>query len=190
MRPLALTLVACSMCAGHAFADDDASADDPVVDGLAVDGTRPDGRVIVEGATVIPRNFYWSIGAGWVTRLTGPDGGPSLEAEVYPGGRFGRVGFTAYFRGQLELDGLDIGLITAGLTYEAAASRPKLTLNMHAEVGFTYGESFPVVGVGVKTQLWIKGPFAVAINSTGHMLLDGTDSRLQLGTSLLIAIGM
>lgn len=173
MRSLALALAACCLLVGHARADDD--SDDPIV---------------VEGPAVVERNFYWSVGAGWFFPLTGPDGGPAFEAEVYPGGRFGRFGVTAYYRGLNEANGLDVGLVTAGVTYEAAATRPKLILNMHAEAGFSYGESYPVVGGGVKTQLWIKGPFAIALNSTAHFFVDGTDTRLQLGSVLLIAIGM
>jgi hypothetical protein len=176
MRTLALALAACCLFVGHARADDDDSA--------------ADEPIIVEGATVIPRNFYWSVGAGWLIPLTGPDGGPAVEAEVHPGGRFGRVGFTAYFHGLNNADGVDVGLVTVGLTYEAAASRPKLILNMHAEAGFSYGESYPVVGAGVKTQLWIKGPFAIALNSMGHFFVDGTDTRLQLGSVLLVVVGM
>ena len=174
MRPLAVALVVCSLCGGRAVADDGDGA--------------PAEPVIVEPAPVVPRSLYWSLGVGWLGALTGPDSGPSFEAELFPGGRFGRVGFTAYLRGQQKLDGLDAGLVAAGLTYEAAATRPRLTLNMHAEAGFTYGQSFPVVGGGVKTQLWLKGPFALALNTTGHLLLDGIDSRLQLGTALLVEI--
>ena len=44
------------------------------------------------------------------------------------------------------------------------------------------------MGGGVQTQLWIKWPFAVALDGNGALIVDGTDTVLALSSSLQLRV--
>ncbi len=80
------------------------------------------------------------------------------------------------------------GLVTAGLLYEAAASRPRLALDLHADIGADLGERAPLVGGGLRTTIGIIGPLGVVLDGGGYLVIDGVDNtRLQLQGALMLA---
>lgn len=136
------------------------------------------------------RPWRGGIGAGGYLALTGPaTTGVTAVAELLPGGHLGRWG------GRMEArslddpqDGIDAGLVMGGVTYEAGASRPRLAMALHAEVGAalsTGADPLPAVGAGLRTTLWIIGPLALAADSTATFVWDGVD-----GSELLLASGL
>jgi len=138
------------------------------------------------GTAKPPRPVHWGIGVGGFGAVTGPaDYGPAAELELYPGGRFGRYGVRAEYRG---FDNFDAGMVCVGLTFEAGASRPTLQLALHADVGFTYSDTKPVAAAGVQWQLWLSPPFGISLDSGGYLIIDGTDSRLALASAITVRI--
>lgn len=134
------------------------------------------------------RPLHGSVGAGGALVLTGEQGDRTraeLVAEVMPRGRFGAlVAWRAFDYTATEPRD---GLVLAGVIYEAAASRPRLVLALHAEVGADLDQRAPVVGGGVRTTLAIVGPLGLALDAGGYLVLDGIDdSRLQLQSSTSI----
>ena len=132
------------------------------------------------------RKLHWSSTLGWFTATTGPlSHGPAWEAELYPGGGLGRFGIGLYYRGDREMAP---GTVLLGLAYEAAASRPRLVLGLHADIGFDVGNRLPVVGGGLRTLLAVSGPFVVSANLTGHLFYDGIDTRLGLASTFSVGL--
>ncbi len=131
------------------------------------------------------RSMHYGVGVGGYAAITGPASwGPAVEMELSPAGAFGRSGARIELRG---FEGWDAGLLTAGLTYEVGASRPRLVLALHAEAGTTYGEEFcPAAGAGSQLQFFLAGPLAVGVDATATLIYDGVDSALALGTSLTL----
>lgn len=126
--------------------------------------------------------FHFSATAGWYGALTGPSPhGPAAELEILPGGIFGHLGAGAYYRGH---ERLERGLVALGLVYEVGAARPRLTMSLHADVGYDLASELPVVGAGVRSCLGVTGPLVVSSDLTAHMFLDGIDSRLGFALTL------
>jgi len=137
------------------------------------DAERPAARV------------HGSAGAGGALVLTG-DGGDRarLEAAIDVKLR-GRLGALAAWR---AFDDRHRGLVTAGLVYEAGAARPRLVLDLHADLGADLDAGAPLAGAGVRTTLGIAGPLGLVLDSGGYLVIDGLDgTRLQLQTSALLA---
>ncbi|MBT8495403.1 MAG: hypothetical protein KJO07_20310 [Deltaproteobacteria bacterium] len=130
------------------------------------------------------REFRAAVLVGGYLALTGPaDVGGQAVIAVKPGGRFGaRLSARSYD------DQLDCGVIAAGVTYEAAAARPRLVLDLFAEAGFDTSERV-VVGGGVHTKLFVIGPLALAGETGVHLFMDGLDSSLAISGSLLVGLG-
>jgi hypothetical protein len=130
------------------------------------------------------RALHGSAGVGGTLVLTG-DGGDRarLDAvvEVKPRSRFG--GLVAW----RAFDDHHHGLVTAGVVYEGAAARPRLVLDLHAELGADLDARVPLVGGGIRTTLTIIGPLGVALDTGAYLVLDGIDrTRLQLQTSTVL----
>ncbi|HWU88884.1 MAG TPA: hypothetical protein VN253_16575, partial [Kofleriaceae bacterium] len=80
------------------------------------------------------------------------------------------------------------GLVCAGLVYEAASSRPRLVLDLHAELGADLDIAAPLAGGGVRATIAVAGPLGVVVDSGGYLVIDGiAETRLQLQTAALIA---
>lgn len=132
------------------------------------------------------RGLHGSAGIGGTLVMTGARGDRlRLDAtfDLKPRSRYGFVlGWRAF-------DEDHHGLVTAGLAYEGAASRPRLVLDLHADIGFDLDTRRPLVGGGLRTTLMIIGPFGVVLDTGGYLVIDGVDnSRLQLqGATLLSA---
>jgi hypothetical protein len=134
------------------------------------------------------RPFHGSIGAGGGLLLAGENGGNrgrlSAEVDVLPGGAFGRFGGLVAWR---AVDGDHAGLVCAGLVFEAAASRPLLVLDLHADAGADLDQRAPLVGGGIRTTLTIIGPLGVALDTGLYVVIDGVDhSRLVVESNAMV----
>ncbi len=138
------------------------------------------------------RPAHWAIGVGGFSSLEGlADFGPAAEVELYPGGRFGRWGARAAFLG-LGND-VDGAIVTAGLTYTAGAARPHLHLGLHGELAATVDEPGGArvgAGGGLQAQLWLKGPLALGLDSTVHVLYRDGDLAIHLASAFTLRISL
>lgn len=131
------------------------------------------------------RPVHGSFSAGGALLLTGDDGSrqrAELELDVEPQSRFGAV---VAWRG---FDQNRHGLVTAGLIYEGGAARPRLVLDLHADLGVDLDLHAPAVGGGIRTVLTLIGPLALALDTGAYLVIDGVDhSRLQIQSGLGLA---
>lgn len=138
------------------------------------------------------RPIHGSAGAGGALVLLGEDG-DRLRSEVSLDlkwrSRYGAiVGWRAFDAGSLG-DGDHRGLVTAGLVYEAGAARPRLVLDLVAEVGADLDQEAPLVGGGIRNTLTVVGPLGVVLHTAAYLVIDGIDdSRLHVQSNLLVAL--
>ena len=132
------------------------------------------------------RSWSGGVGAGaWVARGGPASSGLSAVATLSPGGPLGRLGLRLEARtAGGDDDDFDRGLFLAGATYEAAASRPRLSISLHGEVGALAPDPRAAAGGGGEVQLWVIGPLALALGASAHVLEDGLDSELVLACGL------
>ncbi|ACY17953.1 hypothetical protein [Haliangium ochraceum] len=141
-----------------------------------------------EGAGEAGPVAHWAVGAGSFLGLTGPAAfGLAAEAQMvprfWPGPYFG---LGVRYRG---FRGLASGLVAAGPVFQAAATRPHLAIEMHASAGLRYGPAEPVFGAGVRTQLGLWGPLALALSADGYASFDGARLRLAVMPALMLVLG-
>ena len=154
---------------------------------LALGGLAPAPARAEPDAEPTPgRRFHGSVGAGGALLLTG-DGGDRARletaADVKLGGRYG-----ALLAWRAIGDGRR-GLATAGLVFEAGAARPRLVLDLHADLGADLDARAPLAGGGIRTTLGIAGPLGVVFDSGAYLVIDGVDgTRLQIQSSALVAV--
>ena len=139
--------------------------------------------VLLVGVARADRAIHGSAGVGGSLLATGAQGDRfrlDLTFDVKPRSRYGAVvGWRAF-------DQDHHGLVTAGLAYEGAASRPRLVLDLHADLGFDLDAKRPLVGGGIRSTLMIVGPFGVVLDTGGYLVIDGVDnSRFQLQSAML-----
>ena len=79
------------------------------------------------------------------------------------------------------------GLLTAGLSFEAAAARPRLVIALHADAGADLDARAPLAGAGIRLTVGVLGPLGVVLDGGGYLVIDGDDTRLQIQSSLLLA---
>jgi hypothetical protein len=134
--------------------------------------------------TAHARPIHGSVGIGGSFLTTGNDGDAArgeLEVDLEPDSRYGAL---------LALRGVaqhHHGLLMAGLIYEAAAARPTLVLDLHADAGADLDHRAPLVGGGLRATLGLLGPIGVALDTGGYLVIDGVDhTRLVLSTSVSI----
>jgi hypothetical protein len=141
--------------------------------------------------------FRFSIGGGGAVLILGSEGERwrgLYQLDLYPGGRLGHWGLSLAARSILFDPYGEAGMVTAGAIYEAAASRPRLIMALHGDLGVTYGpdggdDVRPVVGGGLKTHLGIIGPLAIATDLTAHLVLgDSDDLALVISAGAMIAL--
>ncbi len=130
------------------------------------------------------RPLHGSVGAGGTVVVTGSQGDRlrfDLAVDLKPRSRYGvLVAWRAF-------DQEHRGLVTAGLVFEGAAARPRLVIDMHADVGVDLDQRAPLVGGGLRFTIGIVGPLGVVYDGTAFIVLDGIDdSRFQLQSTLLL----
>jgi hypothetical protein len=130
------------------------------------------------------RPFHGSLGVGGSLLATGARGDSArLDAivDLKPRSRFG--GLLAW----RAFDEDHRGLVTAGLVYEAGAARPRLVLDLHADVGVDLDNKAPLAGGGLRTSIAILGPVGIALDTGALLVVDGLDdTRLQIYTAALL----
>ncbi len=130
------------------------------------------------------RGVHGSAGVGGSVVLTGDQGDRmrlEVVVELKPRSRFGGVLAWRAF------DDDHRGLVMAGVVYEGAAARPRLVLDLHAELGADLDARRPLAGGGIRATLTIIGPLGLVLDTGAYLVLDGLDrSRLQLQSSTLL----
>lgn len=132
------------------------------------------------------RPWHGSVGGGTSFLLTGADGDRhrfELELDVKPASRYGgHVAWRAF-------DDVHRGLLMGGLVYEAGAARPRLVVDLHADVGVDLDRVAPVAGGGVRTTLTIWKMIGLALDAGGYLVVDGIDdTRLVLASSAALVV--
>jgi hypothetical protein len=138
------------------------------------------------GAAHADRAFHGSFGAGSTLVLTGDQGDRSRFDAAFDLKLRSRYGLLAAWR---AFDPDRHGLVTLGLEYEGAASRPRLVLDLHADAGVDLDRPAPLVGAGIRTTLMIIGPLGLVLDTSAFAVIDGVaGSRLQLEGNALLAV--
>ncbi len=133
------------------------------------------------------RPFHGSIGVGGDLLLTGSEGDRNRLDAAFDFKFHSRLGVTLSWRA-IEPRATDHhrGLVMGGLVFEGAASRPRLVLDLHGELGADLDARRPLFGGGIRPTLGIIGPLGLVFDSGLYFVIDGFHSRLQLQTSTLL----
>lgn len=130
------------------------------------------------------RPIHGSAGIGASFLLTGALGDRNrfeAELDLEPRSRFGAL---------LALRGFDDhhkGIACAGLVYEAGAARPRIVLDLHADIGADLDQRAPMVGAGIRTTITLIGPLGIALDSGGYLVIDGVAAtRMVIGSGVMI----
>lgn len=136
------------------------------------------------------RPWHGSAGVGGSLVLAGAQGDRlrlDVAVDLKPASRYG---VSLAWRGiePKDTDHHD-GLLIAGVVYEGAASRPRLVLDLHADVGFDLDARRPLFGGGIRPTLTIYGPLGLVFDTGVYVIVDGLDdTRVQLMSSTLLAV--
>ena len=132
------------------------------------------------------RPWHGRLGAGSGLAFTGSGGDRlryELALDLEPRSRYGLT------LGWRQFDEDHRGLLVAGLLYEAAAARPRLTIDFHADVGIDLDDPHPLIAGGLRTTVGIVGPFAVVLDLTPYLVLGNYRAlRLQITGAALLAL--
>jgi len=131
-------------------------------------------------------DWHGSIGGGGSLLVTGDNGGHRTRLDGELDVSYGRYGGLVALR---TFDSTHDGLVFAGLVYEAAAARPTLVLDFHADAGYDLDVHAPVAGGGLRTTVAIVGPLGVALDTGFYVVIDGVDNtRLVIDTNAMIVV--
>src|SRR5687767_14004494 len=133
-----------------------------------------------------PPRFHGSLSAGGSLLLTGAGGDATrfdASISIQPWRRFGAV--LAVRASDEEPRAM---MLTAGVEYQAAASRPRLVMALYADAGVETAGTDPVIGAGLRTTLVVVGPLGVIADTGFHLVLDPDDLRMVIGSALMIAV--
>jgi hypothetical protein len=137
---------------------------------------------------VKPQPWHASAGLGGSFLLTG-DGGDATRFDAAISFQFPRSKLGVVVAGRAFDDKPRDALVTAGVEYQAAASRPRLVLTLYADVGLETAGKHGVAGFGTRTVFRIIGPLAVIADTGFHFVLDGLDdTTLVIGSALMIGV--
>ncbi len=132
------------------------------------------------------RGVHGSVGGGGALLLTGHDDKRlryEVELDIEPSSRYG--GLIAW-RG---FDDVHKGMLLGGVVFEGAAARPRLVLDLHADVGADLDQRAPVIGGGLRAVLMVWGPFGLAFDNGAYLVIDGIDNtRLRLMGSTAVVV--
>ena len=132
------------------------------------------------------RPMHGSVGGGSSFLLTGHGDDRTrfeLALDIEPASRFG--GHLAW----RAFDDKHRGLLLGGLVYEAGAARPRLVVDLHADIGADLDVYAPVAGGGVRTTLTIWRFIGIGLDSGAYLVIDGVDdTRLVIATSASLVV--
>lgn len=147
--------------------------------------------LLLVAATAHARPYHGSLAIGGATLATGSDGDRlrnEVSLDLKPASRYGVIlgyrGWDAYSLG----DGAHAGFVTAGVVFEAGASRPRLVLDLVGEVGWDLDQDAPLAGAGIRSTIGVIGPLAVVLHGSLYVVVDGADTRVQLQGNLLVGL--
>jgi hypothetical protein len=136
------------------------------------------GLCALTSAAHAERPVHGSVGIGGPLLLTAHDDNRlrlEIELDIEPASRYG--GFVAW----RAFDDKSHGMLLGGLIFEPAAARPRLVVDLHADVGADLDQTAPVIGGGIRTTLTIWGPLGIALDTGAYLVIDGVDdTRLRL----------
>lgn len=141
--------------------------------------------LLLAGTAHADRPVHGSVGGGSSLVLTAHDDNRlryELELDLEPGSRYG--GFVAW----RAFDDEHHGMVLGGLVFEAGAARPRLVVDLHADVGADLDQKAPVVGGGIRATLTLYKWFGIALDNGAYLVIDGVDDtrlRLMGSTSLV-----
>lgn len=137
---------------------------------------------------VKPQPWHAAAGVGGSLLLSG-DGGDATRFDAAISFQFPRSRFGVVAAGRAFDDNPRDALVTAGVEYQAAASRPRLVLTLYADIGLETAGTHAVAGFGTRTVFRIIGPLAVIADTGFHFVLDGLDdTTLVIGSALLVGV--
>jgi len=140
--------------------------------------------LVAATATASAEGWHGSIGAGGSLLVAGENGGHRTRLDGELDVTDGRYGGLVALR---TFDGSHDGLLCAGFVYEAAAARPTLVLDLHADAGYDLDVRAPLIGGGIRTTIAIVGPLGVALDSGFYAVIDGIDrSRAVIDLNALL----
>ena len=137
-----------------------------------------------------PRPWHGSIGGGGALLLTGTDGGSKLRLEgeidvLFPESRHGLL---LAIRAA-EPSAARYGLLTGGVMFEAGASRPRIVLGLHADLGVDLDRLAPVAGGGIRTTIKIYKALGIALDNGAYLVVAGiSDTRLVFSSSTSLVL--
>ncbi len=137
------------------------------------------------------RPWHGSVGGGGSFVVAGAQGDRhrlDVAIDLKPASRYG---LSLAWRGiePKDIDHHHDGLLIAGLVYEGAAARPRLVLDLHADVGVDLDARRPLFGGGIRPTLMIYGPLGLVFDTGVYVIVDGIDgTRVQLMSSTLLAV--
>jgi hypothetical protein len=174
------TPVAADVAGADAGGDDAAAGGD---DAGAGDASEPE----------VAEAMHWAVGVGGFVGLTGPGRyGLAAEAEVFPRwpGQLldDHVGLGLRYRG---FDGLARGIVAGGPVYAAAATRPHLAIELHGDIGMAFGPADGnrlLLGGGVRTQIGLWGPVAVALHGDVYYTFEGLRLRPHIVPAVTVGL--
>lgn len=135
-----------------------------------------------------PRPWHGSIGGGGALLLTGLDGGKRLRLEgeidvLFPESRHGVL------LAMRAADRDHLGLLTGGVMFEAGASRPRIVLGLHADLGVDLDRLAPVAGGGIRTTIKIYKALGIALDNGAYLVVAGLrDTRLVFSSSTSLVL--
>ena len=140
--------------------------------------------LVAAAATASADGWHGSVGAGGSLLVTGENGGHHTRLDGELDVSYGRYGGLVALR---TYDSSHDGLVCAGFIFEAAAARPTLVLDLHADAGYDLDVRAPLVGGGIRTTIAIVGPLGVALDSGFYVVVDGVDrSRAVIDLNAMV----
>lgn len=131
---------------------------------------------------------HGTVAAGGGLLVTGDDGQlgrGDVQVDLEPGGGWGHYGILLAWR---DVDTSHAGLVCGGVVFDAAASRPRLALQLHGDVGVDLDVRRPLIGGGLRTVVGLAGPLGVVLDTSGELVIDGDSTRFALSLDALVAL--